>query len=140
MGEFTGSALVVQWIGTGGTVTVSGYQKKLSVDRSAETVDVTSGSDAQRRYLPSIKDGSWEINVFDQLTAGTVNYAAIKEGTAGTLVYYPAGTVSGMPKYKRGAVVDKHSVEYPFDNAVERTIGGKLSGAWIWDGDMGDVV
>ena len=136
--RFTGSALVVTFLldGDSSAVTLSGNQTAFSMNRKADTVDVTAGSETTRSFIPTLKSLDWTLNAFD-ITNGTA-YQKVKEGAVGTMTVYPLGTASGKPMYQFKVVVTTFNRDMPFDGAVEIELGGNRTGAMIKD--EGDLV
>ena len=136
--RFTGSALVVTFLVDGGSsaITLSGDQTAFSMNRKADTVDVTAGSETSRSFIPTLKALDWTLNAFDN--SSSANYSTIKDGVTGTLTVYPLGNSSGKPIYQFKVVVTTFNKSYPFDGAVEVELGGNRTGAMIKD--EGDVV
>ncbi len=94
MAEFAGSAMVLQWKTTSGTTLLNTDFRTFSWTPSLNWIDATAGADTYETLLPSFGVGA-EIPV--TLVAQTANGALIGQlarQTAGSLVYYPAGTGS----------------------------------------------
>jgi hypothetical protein len=112
MAEYAGSANVIVWITTSGTLTMSGDTRTLTITPSQDTIDATAGQDTSKQFLPSFTswDVSWE-GVAQSGTAGTVYMAQLAPGTQGTLKIYPAGSVAGtaplftMPAFSKGGAL-----------------------------------
>lgn len=133
--RYTGKDLYAEFICAAGTIALTGDQRSLSVDREADMVDVTAGSEADKSYVSRLKDGTAEVEVLDQAgTAATDLEAALPEGTSGTLIYAPKGTAATNPKRGFAAIVNSVSVEYPYDDVVSYTISFQKSGAVLFGG------
>lgn len=139
MARFSGSALVVQWIDASGTVVISGTQKTLDVEDGIDTIDVTGGADQHRTYVSGVKDGTASMTLWDNGTAGTATYARLASGSAGTLVWSPAGTQTGASRYSKPGIVTKNKRGYPFDDGVARDLEWQFTGVYVWDGDNGST-
>ncbi|MBK9497762.1 MAG: hypothetical protein IPO08_25270 [Xanthomonadales bacterium] len=111
MGEYAGSASVVQWITSAGTLAMSGDTRSLTITPSQDTIDSTAGSDTSKQFIPSFTtwDVSWE-GVAQDGTAGTAYMARLAPSTAGTLKVWPFGTAGSaslftMPAFSMGAAI-----------------------------------
>lgn len=128
----TGKNVVVQWIHSGGTATLSGDHTAFEVTLEQETADLTAGEDTVRGYKPTLKNMNMSLEVMYTGTAGTASMASVAEGTEGTLIWAPVGTAAGRPKWGVAAVVTNHSMTFPFDDAAKVSIewlpqGGDLT-------------
>jgi hypothetical protein len=133
--RYTGKDLYAEFICAAGTIALSGDQRSLTVDREVDVVDITAGSDTDKSYLATLKDGTAEIEVMDQASnAATGLEAALAEGTSGTLIYAPKGTAASSPKRGFAAIVQSISVEYPYSDAVVYTLSFQKSGTLIYGG------
>ncbi|SRR5260221_5090609 len=131
--RYRGGNLFVQWVYPGGTVTVTGDQTEFTVERSAQQLDVTAGSEADRSYILGLKDKKFTLKLYDTAAAGSALAAALKEGVAGTLTWGPQGSGSGLPKFAVAANVDSHKADFKFDDKVMLDIGFQGTGAWVSD-------
>jgi hypothetical protein len=131
--RYRGNALVMQWIYSGGTVLLSGDQKKLDIDRNIDLIDATAGNISDKEYLAGIKDWSLKISLADTGAAGSAILAAVIEGTFGTLLYGPQGTATGKPKGGIYGVVKSHKISVPFDDAVSIDLEIQKSGVALFD-------
>lgn len=120
MPEYSGSALVFQWIYSGGTVTLSGDQRSVSITPSIDFADTTAGSDPRRKRLATIADTNFSFAGLAQ-TGGTALEDALAEGTPGTAIIQPEGTTAGKRKYTIGAFSQGAKYNYPYSDVVEVT-------------------
>jgi predicted secreted protein len=135
--RFTGRNLVVNFTPSGGSLhTVTGDQTAFSLDRSADTVDVTAGSQQDREFLTTLRGVDWSMSIFGGNDTNVAQY--LKEGTAGLLEIYPRGNTAGMPKIRFNGIVTGFNMSYPFDGAVEYEISGIRNGSFL--SDIPDVV
>jgi hypothetical protein len=111
MAEYAGSASVVQWVNSAGTLNMSGDTRSLTITPTQDTIDATAGSDTSRQFLPSFTtwDVSWE-GVAQNGTAGTAYMAQLAPGSSGTVRVYPYGTAGSssvftMPAFAKGAAI-----------------------------------
>lgn len=115
---FSGSAVFAQWIHAGGTVTLTGNQRSVSLTPTGDMIDTSAGSDEWRTRLPSIKDWSASISLLMPV-GGTALEDAIAAGTQGTLIVGPEGTASGKRKYSGAAISGGGNVNMPYADVVE---------------------
>lgn len=120
MAEFSGSALYMDWIYSGGTVVLSGNQRSANLSPSIDFIDTTAGSDARRTRLASIADVSVSISLLAQ-KGGTALEDSLAEGTHGTLNVYPEGNASTKRKYIVGAFSQGAKTNMPYADVVEVT-------------------
>lgn len=133
--RYVGKDLYAEFICAAGTIALTGDQRTLSVDREVDLVDVSAGSEADKSYIATLKDGTAEIEVLDQAgTAATGFEAAMPEGTSGTLIYAPKGTASTNPKRGFAAIVNSIGVEYPYADVVVYRISFQKTGSVLFSG------
>ena len=122
-----------QVLGPDTTVTVNGtdlsqFCTNVTVEDSAEEVDVTGFSETYREFIPGLKDssitatflqsyGSSEVDavlgaLYYNDTAGTVK---VKPDTAGTVVYTQISKIYNFPPVN-GGVGDANSMDITFRN------------------------
>lgn len=101
--EFSGSAAVLSWIWSGGTVTLQGDYRKISVKPTVDIIDGTAGSDARKMKYPDRGDVTIDIELVAQ-TGGTAVLAALAAGVQGTLIVGPEGTATNKPKTTVSAI------------------------------------
>lgn len=128
MAEFTGANLVVNWVTTAGTTSLSGDYRSLSWKPSISTVKSTAGSDADEVYLMTQKDKTIDY-VGVMQTAGTAMEDALVEGTYGTLIFGPEGTATGKRKYTVPAYSLGPSFDWKYNDVVEISCSFQGSGA-----------
>lgn len=111
MGEYAGSANVIQWITAAGTLAMSGDTRTLTITPSQDTIDATAGQDTSKQFLPSFTtwDVSWE-GVAQNGTADTAYMAQLAPSMSGTLKVYPYGTAGSsslftMPAFSKGGAI-----------------------------------
>lgn len=132
--RMTGKNLVVRWIDTSGTVTLSGDQTVFSPSLEMGMVDLSAGADTVKVYQASLKDFTASFETFYTGTAGTAVQARMIEGNTGTLLWAPEGTAAGKMKWGIPAIVSKYDMSYPFDNGAKITVEFKSQGALAFDG------
>src|SRR5512139_1008840 len=99
MAEYAGSAMVLRWVTTGGTTLLNTDFRTFSWTPSLNWIDATAGADTYEVLLPSYGVGAEIPVTMVAQTAGTLLVTAVARQTAGSLVYYPAGTATGMVYY-----------------------------------------
>lgn len=135
--RFTGRNLRVDFTPEGGSLhTVSGDFTAFSMDRSADTVDVTASSEQDRSFLTTLRSVDWSLSIYGGDDSDVAQY--MLEGTAGLLEVYPRGNTAGLPIISFNAIVTGFNQSYPYDGAVEYEISGIRNGAFI--SDIPDVV
>lgn len=133
--RYVGKDLYAEFICAAGTIALTGDQRTLTVERSVDTVDISAGSETDKSYLATLKDGTAEVELMDQASVvATGIEASMPEGTSGTLLYAPKGTSVGNPKRGFVAIVTGVSLEYPYSDAVVATISFQKSGAVLYGG------
>ena len=133
--RYTGRDVVVEWTPSGGSLTtLHGDFTSFSLDRKADTVDVTAGNQRSREFLTTLDSLDWSLSIF----AGTdAVLGTIIEGTSGLLTVYPKGKTTGMPIRSFNAIVTSVQETFPFDGAVEVEVSGVRTGDMIKD--IGDT-
>lgn len=129
MAETTGSALYLTF---NGTVLSSDYR---TFNESEETglVKASAGSDTFESYLATLTDGTAKCQLVYQ-TLGSAVWAAVKNGTSGTLIWAPEGTASGKPKHTvTNAIVKTRSKDVPYENLIVLNVDFQFSSA-VTDG------
>jgi hypothetical protein len=142
MAEYAGSAVVVQWIHSGGTLTLSGETRTCTVTPSMDTIDATAGSDVNRVFLPSFSswDVTWDGVAQENTTAatsGTAYAQALQPGKTGTIIVGPYGTATTSLKYSMPAFAMGAAISIPYADVVsisaawKTNSGGSMTvGAW----------
>jgi len=132
MSKYTGNALYVEWIHSGGTTTLANATsgpayKSVSLDFSIDLDDATAGGNTVREHLATIKDFTIEYTAAER-TVDSAVLSALQVGTRGTLTIGPRGNSTGMPKYSVVAVVESFSTEFSFDSHTEYSVTWRAAG------------
>lgn len=128
MAEYAGSAVVAQWIWSGGTLNISGDTRSCAITPSMETIDATAGQDTSKQYLPSFTD--WEVTwdgVAQNGTAGTVYSQAMLPGNLGTINIGPYGTAGSALKFSMPAMCMGAAISMPYSDVVSLSTSWKTS-------------
>jgi hypothetical protein len=128
MAAITGKNLYLDF---GGTVLDTDY-RSFSQSEEMGLVDASAGSDANRTYLTTLKDGTASTTIVYQ-ASGTLVWDALVPGTNGTLTWAEEGTTSGKSKHTVWATVVSREksmeyadlavadIEFQFNSAVSDT-------------------
>jgi hypothetical protein len=135
MPEYAGSAVVLQWIWSGGTLNMSGDTRSCNITPSMDTIDATAGSDPNKVYLPSFVD--WEVSwdgVAQNGTAGTVYSQALLPGANGTVQVGPYGTAGSALKFSMPAFCMGGAITLPYSDVASVTASWKTAsgGSATW--------
>jgi len=123
MAEFFGSGLVVQWIGTAGTLDCSEWARGASFTPSGNIQVNTTGAAGYETRQVGVKDfnasfkGLWQSG-----TAGTAVTAVrntLRFGEIGTLIMAPEGTATGKDKYTLPVISQGCPVVTQYDALTE---------------------
>lgn len=123
MAEFTGKNLVVTFGGTA----LAGAFRTFSTTEEAGLVDASAGNDQARTYLKTLEDGTATLEVLSQ-DDSTAVWAAIRPGTAGSLVWGEEGSGTGQPRHTVNALVSSRQRDVPYDDVVVITAEFQFSG------------
>lgn len=132
MSAFAGSSLVVAWVQAAATTTLTGDHRSCSYTPSIGLYDQTAGADANKSYIPGVKDGSWTFNAVMQggtASGGTAAYSTLTEGNIGTIFIYPEGLTVGNTKIAIPSISQGVADSWPYDNVCEVTVNGQQNGA-----------
>ena len=129
--SYSGSALDVKWIHSGGTATISGNQRTLSYTPSIDFIDQSSGADSSKKYLNGLKDGQATLEALVQAgtnSGGTAAFSTLTEGAVGTLVWSPEGTAATKPKYTIPAKSGGVGFTYPYSDVTVASVSFQQNG------------
>jgi len=123
MAEFiAGPTMVLNWIYSGGTISLAGDYRTCTWSPSVAYVDSSAGSDLYVQRLTALKDATASVTLVAQ-TAGTVLTTALLPGVGGTLVIAPEGTATGKRKISFPSYSDGASVDFPYSDIVAISCG-----------------
>jgi hypothetical protein len=126
--EFSGSALVTTWVHSGGTATLTGDHRTVTITPTIGLAKATAGSDADEQYLATVKDATVNWSGVVQ-AGGTALEDALIEGKSGTLIVGPEGTATGKRKYTIPAISMGPKMNFPFSDTSEMSVDFQKSGA-----------
>lgn len=113
-----GQTMVLQWIYSGGTISLAGEERSVAWTPSIETVDTTAGADTVRTYLGTFKSATASVSMVDQTNAaGTAT--ALDAGVRGTLIIGPEGTATGKRKITFPSMSQGAKYTFPYDGIAE---------------------
>lgn len=125
---FVGNLALIQWVWSGGTISLQGDYRKLDMTPSVKEAIATAGSDAREQRLPTIKDFKAAISLVAR-QGGTADLAGFAEGVTGTLIVGPEGTATGKPKTTASAICQGAVQHYLYSDT------SLLDVAWNGDGN-----
>lgn len=133
---YTGKNLDVKFIGTGGTITLTGNQTAFTHAETIDMVEQTAGADTAKTYVPTVKDSRQTFAALFQSgtnTGGTatINDTNIAVGMEGTLIWSPEGTATGKPKFTVPAIPTSISYDTPYADTVKISIDFQGNGAVV---------
>lgn len=124
-----GTAMVLQWIYSGGTLNLAADARSVAWTPSIETIDTTAGSDTVRTYINSFKSAGASISLVDQTNAaGTAS--ALDAGVRGTLIIGPEGTATGKRKITFPSMSSGGQYSWPYDGIAEIKCDFVATGAY----------
>jgi hypothetical protein len=129
MAEQTGASLYL----TFGTTVLSSDFRTFNESEEVGLVKASAGSDTFESYLTTLHDGTAKVQLVYQ-SLGSAVWAAVKEGTSGTLIWAPEGTATGKPKHTvNTAIVKSRSKDIPYENLIVLNVDFQFSAA-VTDG------
>jgi hypothetical protein len=97
MPEFYGSALIVQWVGTGGTIDLSADHRAVSFSPNIQMDEVSTGAEGYKTYATRLTDFTVSYKgLYQTGTAGigSATEDALAPGKVGTMYCYPLGSAA----------------------------------------------
>jgi len=129
MPAFSGKYLVVLWFtDTAGTVDLSGDFRQFSYNEANDMIDQTAGADANKTYIPGLKDNQSQLTAIYQ-KGGTALLDAVTSGLQGTLFVSPEGTTTGNRKITIPAITASRNMAQPYNDVVELSVTFQGNGA-----------
>lgn len=124
MTAITGTALYCTF---GGTVLDTDY-RSFSHSEETGTVDGSAGSDANRTYLTTLKDGTASVSILIQ-AGDTSTWDAVAPQSSGTLEWAPEGTASTKPRHYAQAIVTSREMSMEYDDVAVGDVEFQLNGS-----------
>jgi len=129
--NITGKNAVISWVWTGGTASLNGDYRSISISESVNLADTTAGNDTHSTSIPTIKSASISFSgLYPKGTAGTAIIGALAAGNGGTLLVYPEGTATGNLARTYPAIVTGPSLDTPYSDVVAISCTFVSNGAW----------
>lgn len=129
MAAFSGSALNLSWVWSGGTVALAGDFRNFEWTPSLSLIETSAGADTFREFISSIGEAGALSYTAVMQSGGTALIAALASGNAGTLVYSPSGTATGQPKSTIPAISRGVGYTQPYNEVVEMKVEWQQSAA-----------
>ena len=136
MAKYVGRSLVIQFIDSNGTITISNQFNQFDTKWQTEFTEVSTGNAFDKAYLPTLADMTATYKGLSNGTAsplGTADLFRLEPQDFGTVIYAPLGTASGMPKGGFAAYVKSQDITYPYANKVEVSLEFQRSGTLLYD-------
>ena len=117
-----GPTMILQWIWSGGTISLNADYRTFSWNPTIAYEDVTAGQDSQVGRLTTLKDATAAVELVVQ-TGGTAMAAAMAAGVGGTLICGPEGTATGKRKITFPCYSDGAAFAAPYANVATLSCG-----------------
>jgi hypothetical protein len=127
MAHYRGKSTTVSFA----TVNISGEQRSVSYEETADTLDDTTVGADERTKIASLKDGSFSFEALDSTGDWTAAWEAVVPGASGVVVIMPEGAGSSFRTVTFTAVITSRSIEFPYDDLAKVSISGEVSGAVV---------
>lgn len=111
----------------GSTVLDTDY-RSFSATEEGGLVDASAGSDTNRTYLTTLKDGSASATIVVQ-SGDTNTWDAVAPQTSGSLIWALEGTTTGKRHYDVDAIVASREVSMEYADLIVGDIEFQFSGA-----------
>lgn len=136
MAEFYGSSLIVQWVGTGGTLDISADQRAVTFSPSISMDDNTTGNAGAKTYLTRQTDFTVSYKgLYQTGTAGigSATEDALGPGQVGTIYCYPLGSAATPNrKYTWPVVSQGIQQSWAYTGLTELNCSFQGNGAWVF--------
>jgi hypothetical protein len=128
MAEFTGSSLLVSWIWSGGTTSLSADYRTVSWNPTVAYADISAGSDTHVGRLTTLKDATAAVTMVD--SGGTAIYAGLNPGVGGTLLIQPEGTATNKRKITFPCFCDGAVPSYTYNDTTTISVNFTGNGSF----------
>jgi len=122
MAEYSGTNLYLKF----GSTVLDGDYRRFDVKETMDLVDASAGSDTGTTHVTTLTNGQATLELVDQ-TGGTALWAAVANGTSGTLEWGPEGTASTKPKYTVTAIVSERARSVGYNDVVTLNVNFQFS-------------
>jgi len=122
MAEYSGTNLYLKF----GSTELDGDYRRFDVTETMDLVDASAGSDTGTTHVTTLTNGQATLELVDQ-EGGTALWAAVANGTGGTLEWAPEGTTATNPKYTVYAIVSERSRSIGYNDVVTLTVNFQFS-------------
>jgi len=113
-----------------GNTELQTYFRTLNKAEEIDLVEQTSGSDADKSWLATVRSGTYDGEfIMPSGTAGTAVFGAVALGTSATLEVGPEGTASGKPKHSVTAIVRSRGEPLTYNDVTTFSVGWQFNGA-----------
>jgi hypothetical protein len=129
MPEYTGSALLLSWITTSGTLALGSDYRTVNWNPTVAYADITAGSDTHVGRLITLKDATAAVTLVDSV-GGTAYITPLAPGVGGTLIIQPLGTTVGKPKITFPCFSDGATPTYTYNDTT--TISVNFTGNGVF--------
>ncbi len=132
MAGYMGTALVVNWIWTGGTLAMNTDYRSFTHTPTVQAVDDTAGADAAQSFLKGVVSTNMAFS--GKMQAGSLPAwgSALVEGAAGTVIFYPEGTAAGKYRGTVPAFCNGMVSELSYNDSVN------VSVSWLGNGSRAE--
>ena len=114
---YTGSGLYLKF----GTTTLQADYRSFTPAQSMGLEDASAGADTGISRLSTLKDSTYSLTMRAP-AGGTAAWAALAEGTSGTLEWGPEGTATNKPKRTVTAIVESREEGLSYNGVTEWSI------------------
>lgn len=97
-------------------------------DIEIDTVEDTTGSDDNKTYVTTTKDGTASATLIYQASGGG-NVETPDIGDEGNLIWGPEGNTTGLKRFTVNAILTKVGRKHPYDGLIEYSLEWQFSGA-----------
>jgi len=129
MPEFRGTALVVEVIHSGGTITMQDQYRSIKIPFSRDAVDSSAGTGDPREFLPGLTQFTVSYEGLHNGTAtpmGTADIKTLRSITNGTVRISEFGTATGQHRYLAPGFITKVDADVKYDDVATCN--------WEWQG------
>ena len=135
MTEYYGNGCVFQFVGTAGTLDMSADLRSVTFSPTGQMDDVTTGSEAYKHYLTTLKD--FTVSYKGLAQAGTAAAGSAVEdylawGQVGTIYCYPQGTGTSYRKYTWPVISQGVQQNFQYNALTEVNVSFQGNGTVVY--------